>query len=342
MGQVFDHSAPSLVRWGRSPDADLVYRALITFGPRTGRELGRDLGMSRGRVNGAIDELVSIGAIASRAASAAVDASWAARPPGEVMSSLRRAGSRRVAHRAEPHHHVHAAVAAMLTEPVTLGDGLRHLPTRTLARQRMGELVRVASREHVSMHPDPAFPAESVRAGLPLDRMLLQRGVRMRVLGVLAPEKAPSVSVRHVGAERRPDYRQGAALPMKLIVVDRKVAFFPVDHRDLDKGYLEVAQVPVVSALAAVFERQWESAWDPREDAVADITLSARERALVALLAEGHTDVTAAQELGISARSVSNLLRHLMDRLGVENRFQLGLALGTLRAVPPPRRGKTA
>jgi DNA-binding CsgD family transcriptional regulator len=295
--------------------------------------------MSRGRVGDAIDELVSIGAIAPRVTGATVDATWTARPPGEVTPGLRRAWSGRVAHRAGPHRETRA-IAAVLPDPVTLGDGLRHLPTRTLARQRMGELVQVTSREHLSMHPDPAFPAESVRAGLPMDRVLLQRGVLMRVISVLAPEAAPTLSARQVGTENRPDYRQAPVLPMKLIVLDRKVALFPVDPRDLDKGYLEVAQPPVVSALAGLFERQWERAWDPREDTVADVNLSARERALVALLAEGHTDVTAAQELGISARSVSGILRRLMDRLEVENRFQLGLALGALRAVPPPRRGR--
>jgi DNA-binding CsgD family transcriptional regulator len=61
------------------------------------------------------------------------------------------------------------------------------------------------------------------------------------------------------------------------------------------------------------------------------ITLSDRERELISLLAHGHTDVSAAQHLGISARSVTNILRSLMNRLGVENRFQLGLALGILR-----------
>jgi LuxR family transcriptional regulator, transcriptional regulator of spore coat protein len=71
------------------------------------------------------------------------------------------------------------------------------------------------------------------------------------------------------------------------------------------------------------------------------ITLSERERALIALLAQGHTDLSAAQELGISPRSVTNVLRSLMDRLGVANRFQLGLALGfhrtaSVRTVPPP------
>jgi hypothetical protein len=40
--------------------------------------------------------------------------------------------------------------------------------------------------------------------------------------------------------------------------------------------------------------------------------------------------------LRISARSVTNTLRALMDRLGVDNRFQLGLALGALEVIVPP------
>jgi LuxR family transcriptional regulator, transcriptional regulator of spore coat protein len=76
------------------------------------------------------------------------------------------------------------------------------------------------------------------------------------------------------------------------------------------------------------------------------ITLSDRERELISLLAQGHTDASAAEHLGISSRSVTNILRKLMNRLGVDNRFQLGLALGILRKanVPPttqagPREG---
>jgi LuxR family transcriptional regulator, transcriptional regulator of spore coat protein len=66
------------------------------------------------------------------------------------------------------------------------------------------------------------------------------------------------------------------------------------------------------------------------------ITLSPREQALIALLAAGHTDATAARNLRISERSVSTIVRSLMDRLGVDNRFQLGLALGALNAAPHP------
>ena len=66
------------------------------------------------------------------------------------------------------------------------------------------------------------------------------------------------------------------------------------------------------------------------------ITLSERERELITLLSEGHTDLAAAERMGISPRSVTNILRSLMDRLGVDNRFQLGLTLGFLRKAQAP------
>ena len=63
------------------------------------------------------------------------------------------------------------------------------------------------------------------------------------------------------------------------------------------------------------------------------MVLTPREKALVALLAEGLTDAQAAQRLGLSNRTVTATVRGLMDRCGVNNRFQLGLALGGMGAV---------
>ncbi|MFJ5840478.1 helix-turn-helix transcriptional regulator [Streptomyces shenzhenensis] len=73
------------------------------------------------------------------------------------------------------------------------------------------------------------------------------------------------------------------------------------------------------------------------------IPLDERQRKLITLLLAGHTDVSAASRLGVSPRTVSNILRSLMDRLGVDNRFQLGVALGRRMRLPerpnclPPR-----
>ncbi|GIF00645.1 helix-turn-helix domain-containing protein [Paractinoplanes rishiriensis] len=68
-----------------------------------------------------------------------------------------------------------------------------------------------------------------------------------------------------------------------------------------------------------------------------DVALPTRERTLIALLAAGFSDASAARKLKISRRSVTYSLRNLMDRLGVDNRFQLGLALGALGVAKPYR-----
>ncbi len=93
---------------------------------------------------------------------------------------------------------------------------------------------------------------------------------------------------------------------------------------------------PVVLALVSLSDQRGALAGDPGNRGVADVVLTDRERALVALLAQGHTDASAAVQLRISTRSVTNIMRGLMDRFGVDNRFQLGLALGAARATGPP------
>ena len=95
-------------------------------------------------------------------------------------------------------------------------------------------------------------------------------------------------------------------------------------------------EVVSIRTLVELFESRWTAAVDPRATGVPVVELSVREHDLVTLLAYGHTDATAAMELRISARSVTNTLRALMDRLGVDNRFQLGLALGALEVIVPP------
>jgi DNA-binding CsgD family transcriptional regulator len=74
-----------------------------------------------------------------------------------------------------------------------------------------------------------------------------------------------------------------------------------------------------------------------RRQAVGIVERSDRERLLVALLAQGHTDASAARTLRISERSVTYAVRALMDRLGVDSRFQLGLALGAMGVAPRRR-----
>ncbi|WP_326552912.1 helix-turn-helix transcriptional regulator [Micromonospora sp. NBC_01813] len=336
---VSEVAVPSLTCRGRTPDADLIYRHLVRSGPRPVCEIVTELGMPRRRVADALDELAVVRAVVRYPARGAADPQWVARPPAEVLESLRRRppGPAPVA-RGRARQLIAAGAAATGPGATSrlLGDGVRHLPSREATRARLAELVTVARHEHLAMHPEQVFDAESLRSAAPMDRTLLRRGVRMRVLGVQPADTDPPVGHRATATQTLPEYRMSATLPVKLLVIDRKFAFFPVTPDNVERGYLEVAQPPIVSALVAMFEQHWESADAPQECTLSQIDLTPRERALVALLAQGHTDATAALELRISPRSVTNILRSLMDRLGVTNRFQLGLALGAAHTAAPP------
>ncbi|GAA3343233.1 hypothetical protein GCM10020358_81110 [Amorphoplanes nipponensis] len=338
---------PSLVRWGASADADLVYRTLVTFGPENRRRLGLELAMPVRRIDDALAELRACGAVtvSGDRRAAAPSRTWAAAPPGVVVAALR---TRRLSLAdgqalAESHRRVvrdlRARLGALdlpLSEPGlggSLGARVRYLPTRQLTRARYAELLP-GRRETLTINPEQEFDAESARTGAELDRRLIAQGTRMRVLGV-PPADRDALDPQEA---HHPAYqvRESLRVPLKLIVLDRAVALLPADPERLERGYVEIGHPGLVRALTELFERHWDAATDPQVGAVNPIVLSARERTLVDLLALGHTDVTAAAHLRISARSVTNTLRRLMDRLGVDNRFQLGLALGALGAARPP------
>src|SRR5262249_11314422 len=97
---------PSLVRWGLSPDADLVYRTLVSLDTAREGQLAHDLGLSHERVREAMRELAGAGAIRRGAATARPGATarvwspprrapkatgravWAARQPSQVVRQL--------------------------------------------------------------------------------------------------------------------------------------------------------------------------------------------------------------------------------------------------------------
>lgn len=334
---------PSLARWGLSPDADLVYRALITAGPRTSGWLSRDLGMSPRRVAAATDELVAAGAM--RGPVHALDERfrrseyrWRTAPPGEVIGSLRR-GRRRRPWLVEPGENVRRHLA--LVEGV-LGSGgdvaalrvARHVGPRAI-RARIAQLVMLERHEHLVLNPEQVFARDAAAAALPLDRLQVERGIKVRNCGVAPLDGDLGFGPMTALARNEGEYRERADVPIKLMIFDRRVALLPADPLDLGAGALEFDQPTAVAAVTAIFERVWSTASDPRRNGMPPIVLTAREQAIVGLLAQGHTDGMVAQRMGISQRTIAYTMRALMDRLGVENRFQLGLILGAARAAEP-------
>ncbi|MDW5328308.1 helix-turn-helix transcriptional regulator [Plantactinospora sp. KLBMP9567] len=334
---------PRLTRWGVTPDADLGYRALSMLGPRTVARLARELGMPQSRVSQALDELVAAAAV--RPVPKATDTGhrspdtlvWEAVAVERVLDTLRQ---RRAPVPALDRWRRHVTTATEVGLAALARASVRRWPTRAAARQRAAGLIAAERHEHLAINTEEVFDAEATTAALPLDRSILARGIRLRVLGLPPSDgdrySAYATALGHAGGM----YRELSALPLKVMIFDRRAAMVPSDPVDLEKGYIEVADPEVVQTLAGMFDRLWNDGTDPREQGVPPIELSNREQALVRLLAMGYTDQSAAQELRLSVRTVAYTMRNLMDRLGVENRFQLALLLGAAGAAPrPPRYG---
>jgi DNA-binding CsgD family transcriptional regulator/predicted DNA-binding transcriptional regulator len=243
---------PSLVRWGLSPDADLVYRTLVALDTARESQLAHELGLAHERVREAMRELAHAGAIrrvsstSRRAPKTSSRAVWAARQPNQVVRQLH-------GHRTRPP-----------------GVAIRGL----------------APEQHTP-------PPRTVRA--------------MDPTKTTAPPPDPTPSTA----------------PIQLSPVGPR----PVSQdRDGRRWMPRQAGPPAPETLPA--------------DDGPSIALTPRERAIVELLAQGHTDETAARELDLSRRTVGYALGGLMSRLGVDNRFQLGLALGVMRAAVPVPRNK--
>ena len=318
-------AVPSLGRWGLAPDADLIYRALSLLGPRSSAQLVRELGLPRPRIDLGTDELTEAGAI--RQSGERGERRWVALESARVLAVLH--PGRAPIGMADRHRRHLAAVSGMHLDRLP-PSGVRLLPSRTAARERIADLVAAERREHLAINTETTISADAARAAAPLDESLTARGICLRTL------KVPALPDDRAGVSPGGEHRETGELPLKLMVFDRRSALFPADPARFEAGAIEVTDQDAVGQLTQLFYRIWRTAVDPRKREVPTIVLTSRERAIVERLALGSSEESVAAELGLSRRTVVYAMRTLMDRLGVENRFQLALMLGAARAVPLP------
>ena len=327
---------PSLARWGISADADVVYRALVTLGPQPSIQVAQDLGMTIRRVAEALDELLASDAVRvlrrqpSRPRTADSDR-WCALAPTDVIHTLRRRRLRVVDPWELARQHLATVSGLDLASPPRRrnGEQIRLLRGIDLIRDRITELADLERQEHLSMSPEQAISAPAVVAAAPLDKALLRRGGRLRILGVPPADGDATGGHRAELAELGAEQRIADSLPLKVMIFDRTVAMLPLDLLAPGHGVLEVHEPGLVRSLIALIGQHWSAARDPQQPARPPVRLSPRQIALIELMAAGHTDGAIARRLKISQRTIGYTMRGLMDRLHAENRFQLGLALSS-------------
>ncbi|MEU8000949.1 helix-turn-helix transcriptional regulator [Catellatospora sp. NPDC049111] len=330
---------PSLMKWGVSPQADLVYRTLVAFGPLTAGGISRSLTMQIRQVRGALEELTALGAAAPGPAPVARRSDgriWSGRPPAHVSAMLRDRHHRNAVARYRLSRRMSRTLSPeLLTDHLRiLASGARPLAAGGQSQARMMEINRAGCRESISVSGDSAYSTAAVKAAAPIDRAMAERRVTMFSLGVPASDEHETgwhdVEMHSLGMQ----YRELPELPGRYIIFDRTTALVRKKPFDPTHGMWEINDPTLVAELLALFLQDWSLAKEPHWEWTPPHGLSSREGAVVALLATGLTDAAVAARLDLSVRTIAYTMSTLMDRYDVINRFQLGLRLGTATAQP--------
>ncbi|MBB5960085.1 DNA-binding CsgD family transcriptional regulator [Saccharothrix tamanrassetensis] len=178
------------------------------------------------------------------------------------------------------------------------------------------DLVLGARREYRRLTGDVAASAQADRGAL--------IGVRRRTICALPTEGADALAAQDIAHDDEVRVLAGRP-PAELLIVD------DVAVVRLATGAL-VVRTPVLSSLLAdYFEHLWDRAVPLADDGVRPAGgLTAVQRRILRLAAEGFKDDSIARVLGLSSRSVRRHMEKLAARAGASNRLTLGAAAARL------------
>lgn len=231
----------------------------------------------------------------------------------------------RLAETFEPLMHIGGQLTAATDQPgIAVISGLDRI------NEAIAAAMAEASRELLAIQPyDGRSPADRLARSLDRDQGLLDRGGRIRTLYQHTQRHSPAVTARYEQLDGDAEARTLDQITERLIVIDRTVAFIPANaDRTLA---LEVRHPVLIDYFAVIFDRLWHLATPMHPQAAARAGaggITTRQRAIAALLIEGHTDAVIAGRLGMNIRTARVHIAKLAATLGSESRAQLGYLIG--------------
>ncbi|MFI1728828.1 LuxR C-terminal-related transcriptional regulator [Streptomyces acidicola] len=213
--------------------------------------------------------------------------------------------------------------SAMDTPPITVLEGLGRINVA------IEEAMAEASHELLSVQPGGDRPAQLLDSAHERDQRLLDRGGRIRTLYQHTTRHSLAVRAHFDRLNGDVEARTLDEVVERLIVIDRTIAFIPASKDR--KLALAVRHPALISYFFITFDRLWRLATPMYPQAVHQPTLNGitpRQRAIAALLIEGHTDTAIADRLGMNVRTARVHIAKLATTLGSESRAQLGYLIG--------------
>jgi DNA-binding CsgD family transcriptional regulator len=310
--------------WLDSPndDATRVYLAVIRM-PRPTRELLLAQGIPAARLDPALHILVEQGLVGLRA-NGAVEV-----PPPltallqHALMLERRANAARAS--ADALSRIYTASRVAADDPrgaLEILTDLEHVGSATneavaLAQDSVRCLRGMTARTHELMasplasHREPTIGAGGRRVDMYTvwDTQVLEM-----------PAALTALSARRDGGEHQ---RSMSNVPISVVVVDEATCIVEWSGEGHGPQGLKGRARGAVSAGLRVFERFWQLGTPIGDDAEGE--LDARDATVLRLMAAGVTDAAIARQTGFSQRTVERRIRHVMELLGSQTRFQAGV-----------------
>ncbi|MEV7322037.1 helix-turn-helix domain-containing protein [Streptomyces sp. NPDC093970] len=307
---------------GLSDASQLVYTALVGLPRGSASEIAEACGMGAVAAGRQLSALVKDGLAIK---STGRPPRFTAAAPDVAVTELIREGERRldaarflVRRLAETHREAHrisdpSIAVELLTGHEDINSAFRRLTGS--ARQQ----VRAFDRPPYVNRPGSDLENQRRRQHTGVAHRVVYDRAAVAWPGRLRDDILPSV---RTGEEAR----VRAELPLKLVIADDRSAIIPFS---LATGGHSVAYLvhrsPILAALEALFEAEWERATPLRDTtppAGRGDGPDAATRALLGLLASGCTDAAIARTQGWSERTTQRRIRRLMTELGAATRFQ--------------------
>ncbi|MEU9890239.1 LuxR C-terminal-related transcriptional regulator [Sphaerisporangium sp. NPDC051011] len=305
-----------------------VYLAMLRFPDAGVSDLTRTLAVDEDQVRAALDDLARMALLRTPASGTETP-----RPvnPKVGLSALLARKEAEVARRRQEIEETRVAFTALLaqqsdTRSRMSEDGVERVEGIDEIRERLRELAATCEWEACSFIPGGAQSEASLTASRELDADAIERGVRLRTIYLDSVRNdQPTFEYAQWLAGLGSEVRTVPTLPLRMLIVDRKLALVPVDTENSAALAVEVSNRGVLTGLVALFNSVWKTSVPlgvtRRRD---DEGLSPQEKQVLRLLGEGHTDEMIARRMGVSVRTARRVASTLLTRLNAQSRFQAG------------------
>lgn len=309
---------------GLSPGAEAVYRRLLLHPGSTTDSLVERCGGDQTKTRDLLAELVDLRLVE------AGGTGWRPCMPAVALAATVEQAQADVVRQQQAADRLRCTVdelTALHVSGAALAKGLdvERLEGRDTISARLRALTSTCDRELCFANPEPKDHPEYVRESLEDDDRLRGLALPQRGLFPLTLTATTHLWPYAVAAQEPPlrEYRLTADLDLCLVLIDDRVAVVPIEPRTPHAAAYILQSPALIHGLRTAFDSLWRSALPVACHGVDQ--LSVRERSLLHLWAQGAKDERVARQLGVGLRTVRRLSAELLDKLGVETRFQAAL-----------------